>query len=435
MTFDRSPNRFPDRGFGTKQPSQDVHPTSVVGPTSMLIPKDSATLAGPALKNPTHLHPGVILDRLPERQHLEQQEHQKIHLDRVTKARPWTKDAYETILKHLVGDNYVVVTARSRIALHLSRAGGLENANCCLHPVYGFAYLPGSGLKGLAHAYAAHLWGSGQVPDGQSDDFAREVEDLFGWAPNRERNGAKNTYDIRSDRAKARHDVGGTTIDAQRGGVIFHDAFGCNTAGEPPQLEVDVCTPHYGPYYAGEGQVSPGDWLDPVPVTFLTIAAGTKFRIRVTEAHSGVDKDLVEAAKRLLLGGLYWLGAGAKTAAGYGAFEAEMTEPDSVKAARLQAEKEQALKATAQALDNLWPTAANQALWVPKNVGSNKGFRLTRHEDGTWIYEDGWEFGKNVEAQKSKDYVFLADINPAAPKRLGNPRLQANVLPPPGRPK
>jgi hypothetical protein len=52
-----------------------------------------------------------------------------------------------------------------------------------------------------------------------------------------------------------------------------------------------------------------------------------------------------------------------------------------------------------------------------------------------WTYEDGWEFGKNVEAPTNKELVFLADINPAAVKRLGNPRLQANVLPPPGRPK
>ena len=427
MTFDRSPNRFPDRGFGTKQPSHDVRPTSVVGPTSMLIPKDSATLAGPALKHPTHLHPGVMLDRLPERQHVEDQKHQKEHLDRVTKARPWDKEAYDKILNHLVGDNYVVVTARSRIALHLSRAGGLENANCCLHPVYGFAYLPGSGLKGLAHAYAAHLWGSGQVPDGQRDDFAREVEDLFGWAPNRERLDPATPYQPRSGRAEAR-----APIDAQRGGVIFHDAFGCNHEGYPPNLEVDVCTSHYGPYY--QGKSAPGDWLDPVPVTFLTIAAGTKFRIRVTEAHSGVDKDLVEAAKRLLLGGLYWLGAGAKTASGYGAFDEKFEVPEHVLVAEKKAKLEREEKAKVQALDNLWPTSANHALWVPKNVGSNKGFRLTRHDDGTWIYEDGWEFGKNVEAPKNKEQIFLAEINPAAPKRLGNPRLQANVLPPPGRP-
>ena len=32
------------------------------------------------------------------------------------------------------------------LTLHLSRATALENAGIALHPVYGFAYLPGSGL-------------------------------------------------------------------------------------------------------------------------------------------------------------------------------------------------------------------------------------------------------------------------------------------------
>src|SRR5262249_35456855 len=40
------------------------------------------------------------------------------------------------------------------LTLHLARASALESAGICLHPVYGFPYLPGSGLKGLARAYA-----------------------------------------------------------------------------------------------------------------------------------------------------------------------------------------------------------------------------------------------------------------------------------------
>ena len=399
----------------------------------LLVPRLVADLAVPAITSQIKsLNPSLLLDRFPERAHLEDQKNQKVHLDRVTKARPWKKEDYKQILDHLVGKDYIMVTARSRIALHLSRAGGLENANCCLHPVYGFAYLPGSGLKGLAHAYAAHLWGSGQVSETQKPDYAKEIEDIFGWAPNSQRK-EKADFDPRSGRAKERHDEEGQVIDACRGQVVFHDAFGLNKNDEPPELEVDVLTCHYPNYYM-KGE-SPGDWQSPVPVTFLTIAAGTTFRFRVAPAHSGVPPERVEAAKRLLLGGLYWLGAGAKTAAGYGAFNSEYEIPEAVKLALVQAEKDKKMKAAAQALDALWPTAANHALWVPKNIGSNKGFRLTRQVDGLWTYEDGWDFGKNVEAPTNKELVFLADINPAAVKRLGNPRLQVNVLPPPGRPK
>ena len=44
------------------------------------------------------------------------------------------------------------------LTLHLARTSGLENAGIHLHPVYGFACLPGSGLKGMARAYAETVW-------------------------------------------------------------------------------------------------------------------------------------------------------------------------------------------------------------------------------------------------------------------------------------
>ena len=49
-------------------------------------------------------------------------------------------------------------TTSGPLTLHLARASALENAGLCLHPLYGFAYLPGTGLKGLARAYAETVW-------------------------------------------------------------------------------------------------------------------------------------------------------------------------------------------------------------------------------------------------------------------------------------
>ncbi len=46
------------------------------------------------------------------------------------------------------------MTTRGTLTLHLSRSGALENAGIALHPVYGFVYLPGSGIKGLTRAWA-----------------------------------------------------------------------------------------------------------------------------------------------------------------------------------------------------------------------------------------------------------------------------------------
>src|SRR4051794_29546054 len=38
------------------------------------------------------------------------------------------------------------------MALHLARATALENVALCLHSIYGFAYIPGSGIKGMTRA-------------------------------------------------------------------------------------------------------------------------------------------------------------------------------------------------------------------------------------------------------------------------------------------
>lgn len=356
--------------------------------SQLLLPKAAATLCAPLLHDPKPLNPSLVLDRLPTRAHIKDQEHQKEHLDRVVRARPWSVEHYRTVISHLEGGGSdFTVTARSRIALHLSRAGGLENANCCLHPVYGFAYLPGSGLKGLAAAYAGHLWETQVRGTDQDEAFVCEVEDIFGWAPNQIRNAeVRRVADPRSARAKRRDH------EQQRGAVVFHDAF---ADGEAPQLEVDVCTPHYGTYYKGESP--PGDWLSPVPVTFLTIAAGTRFRFRVRPVASTTFPELVEAAKRLLLGGLYWLGAGAKTAAGYGAFDDHWEEsPEAVQArkeAAIQAAQAQAAAAAQAVGDTLARMAATLqpdqvfAVWESSDANqpaSRNGYILTR-DGSAWV--------------------------------------------------
>lgn len=420
----------------------------------------------------------LILDRFPRWSHIdhskiekgkEQEQGQAVHLAAVVtaSATAWKPAHYAEILQHLEGGvQFTRLTAQSRIALHLSRAGGLENANCCLHPVHGFAYLPGSGLKGLAHAYACHLFHQYETckswRDGQREDFIREVEAIFGWAPNRERTGKAFDWSPRSGRGSAGSagcqpahtaDAGKPPAlpEAQRGLVVFHDAFGESAAGLPPELEIDVCTPHYGPYYHGEAP--PGDWHSPVPVTFLTIAAGMRFRFRVGKADEHrCREELLAAAKRLLLGGLHWLGAGAKTAAGYGWFEdewdlddqrrqqreeeqvrqraeavrAQETQAQAAAAQRIEVDKQVELAAKAakiaDVLKGLDP--AKRALWQPKEKGSRTGYRLILSDSGEIQKEAGWEFGKQHRPNATDaDQLFFADINqdPTVPKRLLNP--------------
>jgi CRISPR type III-B/RAMP module RAMP protein Cmr6 len=394
------------------------------------------------------LNPSLLLDRCPQRSHVdhskiakgrESEQGQHVHLQHVKDAlvKSWPrKEDYQQLLAHLEGGIPPVLnTLQARLALHLSRAGGLENANICLHPVHGIPYIPGSGLKGLAHAYACHLFHAkeeagrmdkddapdpgGETGAWRDDDereaFIRAVEDIFGWAPNRERSGPATT-----DWSPCAGRIGGGDADAHdgiaqhRGLVAFHDAFGEDPqTGLPPRLELDVCTPHYGAYYRGESP--PGDWLSPVPVTFLTIAAGSRFRFRVGKADPVVcSEELFNAAKRLLLGGLHWLGAGAKTAAGYGWFSDDWQEDPALEERKRQQEEATRRNALLERYRGLEP---DQVLFLPDqaNDRSRSGRIIGPGEAGaTWrslakakfkdnFKKNNWKKGQMLIARRSPE--------------------------------
>lgn len=112
------------------------------------------------------------------------------------------------------------------------------------------------------------------------------------------------------------------------GNLIFFDAMPI----EQVSLAADVMTPHMGKWYE-QGQdihsrndhatKAPADWYSPVPVPFLVVKkASFRFMIapRLTgdaAADSQARADALDAMQQLEQA-LEWLGAGAKTAAGYG---------------------------------------------------------------------------------------------------------------------
>lgn len=159
------------------------------------------------------------------------------------------------------------------------------------HPTLGVPYLPGSAVKGLLRAWY-ESWAD-PFPEGST---------LHGWF------GSEN-----KDPRKCRK-------DAQTGSFIFLDALPV----ECPILSADVMTPHMGQWYADGAQrpldanTSPGDWHNPVPVPFL-VSAKTTLLFAVIPRDSTAQKEL-PALMMALQQALDWLGAGAKTAVGYGHF-------------------------------------------------------------------------------------------------------------------
>jgi len=274
---------------------------------SLYLPKSTVAVIHKVQND--HRHPGLQLDKfsIPG-----DQQAQKEALDQVSKIQgdpgflASLSERRQRALQSLPGAKAFRCRTTGPLTLHLARASALENAGICLHPLYGFAYLPGSGLKGLARAFAETVWLATQRSQAEA---WRRIEEVFGWAP-------------ASDRGKDWKPAGiperPKDDSARVGAVVFHDAW--PTAW--PRLTVDIVNNHHPNYYQStDGDSPPGDWEDPVPVYFLAVKPGATFTFPLSKRRDDVADDLLDLARRWLLGGLCHLGAGAKTNAGYGAFE------------------------------------------------------------------------------------------------------------------
>ncbi len=153
------------------------------------------------------------------------------------------------------------------------------------HHTLGVPYLAGSGVKGLVRA-GVEVWDEML----NAEEKARRMIQWFG--------------DVQ-----------------QAGQFLFFDALPV----EPVVLTADVMTPHLNKWYEQGGDIKdwrrepekvPADWHDPVPVPFLVVkSAKLLFGIAPRRPEFAGELSLVFAALKQALD---WLGAGAKTSAGYG---------------------------------------------------------------------------------------------------------------------
>jgi CRISPR-associated protein Cmr6 len=173
---------------------------------------------------------------------------------------------------------------RWRLAVGLGNRANAHEIGLSLHGTYGWPVIPGSSLKGLVAAWAA-----------ESRAEAGDVARILGAPRLGEADGERRP------------------VPAGRGSVRFLDAI---PAGARVKVMVDVLTPHVKPYYDSAAKDSrkappPAEYHSPVPVNFLTVSGA--FAVDLY----GPDADVEQAARWLAEAGDE-LGAGAKTAAGYG---------------------------------------------------------------------------------------------------------------------
>jgi CRISPR-associated protein Cmr6 len=186
-----------------------------------------------------------------------------------------------------------------RLTAPLCTGLGLEHPTengCAFDPVLGLPMLPGSGLKGLARAAARAL---GEAPD--------LVEALLGSEP----------------------PSGPGAGDATTPGTVRF--WGAWPDGWP-KLRMELINPHHPKYqddqthrYVGDAHATPGDRQrskvaayteEPIPVTFLALDADQDLVVFL-DAVPGHQLDL-ERVWLWLAVGFEHLGAGGKTASGYG---------------------------------------------------------------------------------------------------------------------
>jgi len=238
-------------------------------------------------------NPGLLFERYtPE---IQGSQDKQRSLQAIRRCEPDRRalDAYRARLHALVeAADAITFTARTdwRFVTGVGRNTPFE-VGFTFHRLYGFPVIPGSGLKGLARAWAYFRLKEEKPKDKPEEDplFAA----VFG------------------------HAMEGDESAASAGGAVFFEAVPL----DQPELELDVMTPHYSDYYSDKkNRVPPSDDQNPVPIPFLTVKEGVRFVFAVGwrgEANSKAHAQAVEWLKA----GLENLGAGAKTAAGYGYFE------------------------------------------------------------------------------------------------------------------
>jgi CRISPR-associated protein Cmr6 len=168
------------------------------------------------------------------------------------------------------------------------------------HHTLAMPYLPGSSVKGLLRAYC-ELQG---MPKAQ----------LLQWFGSEDKDPKK------------------CTAQQQAGQLIFFDAIPCAKADILP----DVMTPHTGDWQqeGAKGKTAPADWHDPIPVAFLVAKNLTLLFSVALANHATLDESVLDEVKQLLEEALGFLGAGAKTATGYGTMSVDASYTKKAEAMR-----------------------------------------------------------------------------------------------------
>lgn len=282
------------------------------------------------------------------------------------------------------GGHVLYAQLQSRLMVNMA-GGAMENAGLCLDR-YGLPFIPGSAVKGCARRMAIQSLVDKREGGADANELARLLADaaqIFGWGETDWKQGRKRgkngkpselvsdfefgcgegvfweqvrplaatlLFSLCASRKRNHPEEPWLDLPNFAGSVAFLPAYPVKAGAEGlsleapalGQLELDVLTCHHPDYYAGKLQVAT-DTEPPIPVVFPTVAAGHIFAFALLPLRVCPPR-LLDQARTWLAAGLAMFGLGAKTAAGYGWFDASETTSSLV----AQAQSKQATDKTDQ---------------------------------------------------------------------------------------
>lgn len=196
--------------------------------------------------------------------------------------------------------------ARLKSRLIVNQAGGiLENAGMCLHPHFGYPYIPGSAVKGVARHAAWCAWN--EAEEHEKARIAQDIARIFGYPTN-----DKGLDSYLEERG----------YGTKRGGCI---SFWAAEPDGKASLVTDIVNCHHMKYYGSDDPSTATDDESPNPQFFPAVEKDNTFVFTLVPVRDvgEAERDL---AKKWLIQAITENGVGAKTSAGYGWFEYEDLE-------------------------------------------------------------------------------------------------------------
>lgn len=244
---------------------------------------------------------------------------------------------YDAFLDTVPGVNRIYAENKARLLLNMS-GGVMENAGCSLDRRTGLPLIPGSAVKGVArHAALDTL--KNEIREARPVYLAK-IALTFGWVSGDWTETSDFVWaaaDARSDAMAIIAEAIGSVPKDFAGAIAFFSAMPRTPMHH--DLELDIVTSHHKNYYGEKIEVA-FDNEQPNPVVFPAVAAGHVFGFAIAPSPGGAAvgdliTELLVCAKKWLVRGIETYGMGAKTAAGYGWFDAGKAE-----AIRLEKERQ-----------------------------------------------------------------------------------------------